>query len=158
MRRLIALLLWLALTGRAVAAPVPNQPIWPQTPKEAIGVISNGSGTTAQALYAGGPNGSKVSAISCSSTDTASHNLLLYLNHSSTNYLIATVSIAANAGNSTTVAPQPLLGLTIIPNIAVDQNGIPYLYVNSGDTLEIAVSAAVTSGDQVACIATLGDF
>jgi len=151
-------LAWLLGTAAALAAPTPNSAIMPQTPKEALGTVTNASGTTPQTLYAAGTNGSKVVGISCSNTDTSSYTLQLFLRTAATNYVLTSATIAVSAGNVAATAPLALLSSSTIPGIATDAAGQPYLYLNSGDSLMIGTTVTVTSGKQIACEATIGDF
>lgn len=142
----------------AQAAVTPNAPIWPQTPQAVIGKITNANGTTPQTLLSGGTNATKVVSIICSNTDTASYTLQLFYNTSSTNYVLASVTIAISAGNVAGTPSQSLLTSAIEPGVAVDGSGNPYLLVKSGDSLTIGLTGTITSGKQVQCLATASDF
>jgi hypothetical protein len=146
----------------------PNSAILPQVPKSAHAQIANSNGTSLIALATGGANASKVTSIVASNTDTNAYTLQLVVNvggtltsgvvSGGTNYPIASVSLPASAGNAAGTPPVGVLSAANIPGIALDSTGQPYLYLNAGDYLCVALTAAVTAGKLVSAIATLADF
>lgn len=155
---LCAAVLVALLPVAALAATTPNSAILPQTPRQVIGTIINANGTTPQTLVSGGTNGSKVTSITCSNTDTASYTLQLLYQHSATNYVLDSVTIAVSAGNVAGTVPQPLLSTSVMPGASIDGSGNPYLFLMSGDSLMIATTGAVTAAKTIACSATVADF
>lgn len=116
-------------------------------PLKGLAQILNATGTAQVTVITAGGNGSKVLNLVASSTDTAAQTIAVSLVRSSTTYLLATTSVAANSGNAGGTAPVDLLA--IVPNLPHDQDGQPYLFLNSGDTLVVNSAAAVTSGKTV---------
>lgn len=149
-------------------ALTPNSAILPQTPRSAVAQIANSNGTNLMQLVAGGTNGSKVSQIGASNTDTNGYTLQLWRNiggtvssgqvSGGTNYLMTSVSLPASAGNVSGTAPIAVMNATTIPGIAVDNTGTPYLYVNSGEILCVALTSTITSGKLASATATVADF
>lgn len=149
-------------------ALTPNSAILPQTPRSALAQIANGNGTNLVPLVTGGANASKVSSIVVTNADTNAYTLQLVLNvggtlsagvvTGGTSYPIASVAIPASAGNVAGTPPVGVLSAANVPGIALDTAGAAYLYVNSGNYLCVALTAAVTSGKLVAAVATLADF
>ncbi|HTV90016.1 MAG TPA: hypothetical protein VME41_13460 [Stellaceae bacterium] len=149
-------------------ALTPNSAILPQTPRSALAQIVNSNGTGLVPLVTGGANASKVSSIVATNTDTNAYTLQLVVNVGGSlsggvvtggaAYPIAAVSVPASAGNVAGTPPVGILGAATIPGVALDNAGAPYLYVNPGNYLCIALTAAVTSGRLVSAVATLADF
>lgn len=149
-------------------AVTPNSAVLPQTPRSALAQIANATGTSLVALVTGGANASKISSIVASNTDTNAYTLQLLVNAGGsvsggivtggTDYLLCSVSIPASAGNAAGTPPVALLSATTIPGIAVDANDVPYLYLDNGSYLCVALTAAIASGKVIAAAATVADF
>jgi hypothetical protein len=149
-------------------AVTPNSAVLPQTPRSALAQIANAAGTGPVALVTGGANASKINSVIASNTDTNAYTLQLLINSGGavsggivtggTNYLLAAVSIPASAGNVAGTPPVAVLSVVNLPGIALDNAGMPYLYLDAGNFLCIALTAAVTTGKLVSAIATVGDF
>lgn len=161
LRILAAALAALFVAGPALAAPTPNSVVTPQTPGYDQAQIVNATGTGlvtfATGGAGGGSNGSKIESMLCSNTDTAGYSLQIWRVHSATNYLIATVSIPASAGNIAGILPVPVIAPGNIPG-PLDGPGNRYLTVASGDTIQIGVTGAVTSGKALSCTGHQVDF
>ena len=152
---LLSFLSALAFAAPAFAATSPN---YAGSPMDDVAQITNASGTTPVTLTTAGSNGSRRFSLSCTSTDTAAHSMAIAKVRSGVSYLLATVSIPANAGNVSGTPRVAVLSTANFPGIPLDPNGNPFLTMESGDTLTIAVSAAVTSGDLVSCEASGVNF
>jgi hypothetical protein len=149
-------------------AVTPNSAILPQTPRSALAQIANASGTSLVALVTGGANASKVNSIIASNTDTNAYTLQLVLNiggalaggivTGGTNYLLASVAIPASAGNLAGTPPVAILSAVNLPGVALDNTGMPYLYLNSGNFLCVALTGAIAAGKLVSAIAIVADF
>jgi hypothetical protein len=149
-------------------ALTPNSAILPQLPKSAAAQITNSDGTGLVPLVTGGANGTKVSSILASNTDTNAYTLQLVLNSGGTlssglvtggtSYVLASVSLPASAGNLAGTPPVGVLSAANLPGVALDGAGVPYLYVNAGDYLCVALSAAIAAGKIAASLATAADF
>jgi hypothetical protein len=120
--------------------------------------LVNGSGTTAQTVYTAGGNGSKVTALVFSSTDTAAHDVQISITNGGTAYLLGTISVTIGAGNTSTVPSVNALANVQLPGLPLDSDGNPYILLISGDTLQITAVVAVTTAKFVTAIATVGDF
>jgi hypothetical protein len=125
-------------------------------PLKGLAQILNATGTAQVTVVAAGSNGSKLLNLIASSTDTAAQAIAVSLVRSSTTYLLATTSVAANSGNANGTAPIDLLA--IVPNLPRDQDGQPYLFLNSGDTLVANSAAAVTSGKTISVHSDYANF
>ena len=125
--------LWILIEQLApAAAAVTATPVFVQTPKLGAVQIVNANGTTPQSLYACGANGSKITGIFASTTDTAADTVQLSLLRSATTYIVNTVSVPAGSGTTAAAAPTPLMSFTGLP---LDADGNPYFYCQSGDTI-----------------------
>lgn len=133
-------------------------PIFPQTIRNPVAQILPADTTTLKALVAGGVGGTKVESINVSSTDTSARDLALWMTVSAVNYLIGTVSIPINAGNTNAIPAVSLLDSAQIPSMRTDNNGNKYIYVASGATLSISTLTTVTAAKAIQAVAQAGDF
>ena len=125
-------------------------------PLKGLAQILNATGTAQVTIVTAGGNGSKVLNLVASSTDTAAQTIAVSLVRSSTTYLLSTTSVPASSGNASGTAPVDLLA--IIPNLPRDQDGQPYLFLNSGDTLVVNSAAAITSGKTISVHSDCANF
>lgn len=149
-------------------AVTPNSAVLPQTPRSALAQITNAVGTGLVPLVTGGANASKVNSIVVSNTDTSAYTLQLVINvggslsggvvTGGTSYLLASVSVPVSAGNVAGTLPVGALSAASIPGVALDNTGMPYLYLDNGNYLCIATTGTVTAGKAVSAIATVADF
>lgn len=134
-------------------------PIFPQTVRTPAVQLVNASGTTLQTLFAGGANGSQVSAITVASTDGTARDIRLWMTISSVDYLLCTVSIPANSGNTNALPPIDVFRSTMVPGLSFDAMGNRVLYVASGATLRVSAGAAVSSSTAISVVVTsAGDY
>ena len=152
--------LLLAAAGALLAAPAfaATAPNYAGSPMSDVAQITNATGTAAVTLTTAGSNGSRRFSLACASTDTAAHSLVVAKVRSGVSYLLATVNIPASSGNVAGTPRVAVLSTTNFPGVPLDPTGNPFLTLQSGDTLTIAVTASVTSGDVVACEASGVDF
>jgi hypothetical protein len=125
-------------------------------PLKGLAQILNATGTAQVTVITAGSNGSKVLNLVATSTDTAAQTIAVSLVRSSTTYLLATTSVPANSGNVSGTAPVDLLA--IISNLPRDQDGQPYLFLNSGDTLVVNSAGSVTSGKTISVHSDYANF
>jgi hypothetical protein len=119
-------------------------PTLPRMPRKGLGQVLNATGTASVTVVTAGANGNKVVNLIATSTDTATQTITVSLVRSATAFVLATTSVPASSGNASGVAPVDLLA--VIPNLARDQDGQSYLFMESGDTLVVNTGAAVTAG------------
>ena len=131
-------------------------PTLPQQPRKGLAQILNATGTAQVTLITAGSNGNKIVNIVAASTDTANQTVSVSLVRSSTTYLLATTLVPASSGNANGTSPVDLLAT--IPNLARDQDGQPYLFVESGDTLVVNTTGTVTSGKTISVHSDHGQF
>lgn len=140
-------------------ATTPNSVISAQVPNRGIVKVTNANGTTPETVYTSGANGSKVVALILTSTDGAlAHAVNIYITNGAVNYLLGTVNVPINSGAITSAPTVNALALGVIPGLPLDSDGNPYIHLVSGDTLQIQMAVAITSGDFVYGYAVAGDF
>ena len=136
-----------------------NVPVFVQTPNRGIYQYTNGNGTTAETLYTAATNGSKVTAIIATSTDTSNRTFNIFLHNGSTSYLLATAIVPASSGLDGSTPSVNCLNSGLIPGLPVDNDGQQYLFLVSGDTIQVQLTtSSVTSGKFVNFYAVAGDF
>lgn len=134
-------------------------PIYPQTVRNAVVSFANADGTTVKTVIAGGTNGTIVSALTVSSTDSANRDLKLWLTVSGTDYLLSTTQIPLNSGNTNAVAPVDLMRASMAPGLAYDAMGNRIIHVANGSTLRASMGSAVTAATTVSVVVTsAGDY
>jgi hypothetical protein len=142
-----------------------STPIFPQTVKNWVAQILPADTTSLKTLVTGAANGSKVEMLNIASTDTSSRDVQLWLTISSVNYLLATLPIPANSGNTNALLAQGLLASLVgtspyLPffQFPLDVNGNRYLYVANGAVLSVACLTTVTAAKVLHFVAQGGDF
>jgi hypothetical protein len=122
-------------------------PTLPRMPRKAVVQIQNVTGAAQVTLISAGPNGNKGVNMIVTSTDTAAQAVSVSLVRGATTFNLAATSVPAGSGTVAGTPPVDLLA--IIPNLARDQDGQPYLFIESGDTLVVNTAAAVTANKAV---------
>ncbi len=135
-------------------------PVFPQTPKHGLVQCVNADGTNKKTVITAGSNGSKVLSLLGASDDTSDRTFLVYVTRSGTSYLIGSCLIPDLSGTDGGTDPTVnLLNSTNIPGLPVDNDGQRYLLLQSGDTLDVALTTgAVTAGKTVHFSSNYADF
>lgn len=133
-------------------------PIFPQTVKNYVAQILPADASTKKTLVTGATNGTKIEALTIASTDTAARDVSLYMTISAVDYLLATVSIPANSGNTNALPAIDAIRSAQWPGLSYDANGNKILYVASGSVLKIAALTTVTTAKEIDVLAVGGDF
>ncbi len=133
-----------------------SAPIYVGSSKTAGFQFVNGTGTTVTTVVTAGANGSRISALTATSTDTAQRILDIYVQPggSGTAYLIGSVTIPIGAGTGGAAAVNLLNALQLAGYVLED--GSIGLGIN--DKLQIAAEVAVTTAKQVNVVAWYGDY
>lgn len=124
--------------------------------------FSNATGTTETDILSSVAYDRRVYAINASSTDVTARTLALKLSNGTSSYLLYTISILANAGNSTTISSIDIFTDTngfsspIFNQLAEPDSGQYYFNIPAGWKLTGTMAGAVTAGSVVA-IETIGD-
>jgi hypothetical protein len=133
-------------------------PIYPQAVNAKQQVIVNADGTTIKALYAAGSNGSRITNINVTNTDTGAYTLQLFVQISSTDYLLGSVSIPLSAGNTNAAPTINCLNNSQMPSLPRDAQGNPFIDLPASSTLRIATTGTVASTKTVTAVAFGVDF
>jgi hypothetical protein len=133
-------------------------PIFPQTVKTYAAQILPADASGVKALVTGGANGSKVESLNIASTDSTARDVQLVMTISSVVYVLGTISIPANAGNTNTIPSVDAFRSGQWPSLSYDASGNRILYVASGAVLGIKALTTVTAAKEIDAIACGGDF
>jgi hypothetical protein len=136
-----------------------TQPIFPGTVKNVGFQLTNAMGTTAESVYSAGTNGSRIDRLNLSTTDTSAHDVNIILFNGTTQFIVATVSVAAGAGNSSGVAAKDVLDdANLLGSTAMDPFGNRVLWLGAGWSLYVGLPIALTSGKVLNVNGLAGDF
>jgi hypothetical protein len=135
---------------------VSNTAVFPQAPMKGLVQIVNADSTGKKTACTAGANGSKVTGLNVCSDDTSNRTLQVFITRSATDYLIGTAVITTLAGTDGSTLPIDVLSL--IPGLPVDNDGQRYLFLQSGDTLRVAITSAVTAAKTVHVATEAADF
>ncbi len=124
---------------------VSNRPVFVQLPKiTPASIVNADAANTKKTIFTAGVNGAKVTGVLATSTDTSAVLANLWLTRSATSYLLGSTTIAIAAGTDGAVATQDLLPTSLI-TLPIDNDGQPYLFLESGDTLQVSLTTQVTA-------------
>lgn len=138
---------------------VSHQGVFVQTPKITPAAFTNSdSANTKKTIATAGSDGSKVTAVTAASTDTAARVAQLWLTRSATSYLLGSVSVPAASGSDGSTSHGNLLISSLLPGLPMDADGQRYLFLESGDTLQVSFTAQVTSAKEIDVVAMFGNF
>lgn len=160
MKKLLALFLIL-FAFPALAATTPNSVITAQTPNRGIVQFLQGTDSpgTYKTVYTAGSNGSKIIGLFTNNNDgSATHLITCQVVNSAVKYGGVALTSVSNAGFANATPAQNLLTPINWPGLPIDQDGNPYLYLISGDTLQCTFATALTSTDLINVIAVAADF
>jgi hypothetical protein len=140
-------------------------PIFPQTIKNYAVQILPADASALKTLVTGATNGTKVEMINIASTDTSARDVQLWMTISAVDYLIGTIPIPANSGNTNALLAQGLLSSLISTSpflpffqFPLDSNGNRYIYVASGSVLKVSSLTTVTAAKAISILTQAGDF
>lgn len=136
-----------------------STPTFVATPKiTPVAFTNSDSANTKKTIHTAGSSGSKVSAVLATSTDTSSRTGQLWLTRSATSYLLGSTVVATLAGTDGSAATANLLPQTLLGSLPRDNDGQPYLFLESGDTLQVSFTAQVTAAKEIDVVAIAGNF
>ena len=124
-----------------------TSPTFPFQPRAGRTTITVAETTTAQTVYAAGPNGSKIVGLFASTTDTSAPNIQVSITNGATQYNAWVVPLAIGQGTgSATPASQNMLDPIYAAGLPVDNDGNPFLYLVESDTLTVNALATLAAG------------
>lgn len=94
----------------------------------------------------------RIYGISFTSTDAAVQTIRLYLNDGTNEYQLYTYSLAANAGNSTTISAADIFGDSKIAPVFQkqrDSNGVPYFNLPKNWRVRFQFGTALATTEQI---------
>lgn len=133
-------------------------PIFPQTVQSLANQIANATTTTLVTLYTAGTNGSRIENVSITSTNVANNNIQIYANNATANYLLGTVQVLANSGQTNSVPTISLFAATNFLSLNKDSNGNPYMYLATGFKLVANSTTSLVTGNTINFFTQGGDY
>src|SRR5690349_16610273 len=122
-----------------------STPTFAATPKiTPISFTNSDSANTKKTIVTAGSSGTKVVAVLATSTDTSARTGQLWLTRSATSYLMGSVVVATLAGTDGATATANLMPASLMSMLPADNDGQRYLFLESGDTLQVSFTAQVT--------------
>lgn len=139
--------------------PANTTPIFPATPAANSTTFANADAQTLKTIFTAGINGSRVDAISVSSTDTSVRDFAIYMNVSGSDVLLATVSVPANSGFTNGVqAKSVLVDANLSAVTTFDAYGNRTFALPPNAILKAAPLVAVTSAKVINFTVLGGNF
>lgn len=129
-----------------------------QANKAGFATIVPADTTTLRTVYTAGSNDSVVKQLQVVSDDSSARVLNVYINNTSTDYLLGSVNVPASSGSNGTAAAVDLLGGTLMPGLVYDANGKRVLPLPAGYILKVSSQTTVTTGKTVTVTALVEDF
>lgn len=108
---------------------------------------------TSKDIFVAGTNGSRIFAVSATSTYATALDMRLYTNDGTTAWLIGTETVAINAGNNGGTASQNLFSLSYLPSLNSDGS----LTLPTGWKLQASNGTAMAAGT-VTLVSLGGDY
>lgn len=142
-------------------AVTPNSVITLQTPKLDILQFSTlDAAATFKTLATGGVNGSKISGLWASNTDSTAHLLTVGIQRSAgPNQAFVATTLPISAGVANGVPPVNLFAPTIWPGLPLDSDGNPFILLQStADLLVATYTLAFVAGGLINLGTVRGDF
>lgn len=133
-------------------------PIYPQTVSNYVAQILPATASNKVALVTGAANGTKLESISVTSTDTTARDLQFILTKGGVDYILCTIPIPINSGNTNALFAIDALRHTNWPALAYDSNGNRIFYVANGSVLNVKSTTTVTAAKEIDIVAQGGDF
>lgn len=139
-------------------------PTLPRQPRKGLVQILPADTTGQKTVVTAGASGSKVVSLYASSTDTSARDVQVSLVRSATTYLLGTVTVPANSGNTNALPTIDLMQtLTVTPQFPAgmfpnDGDAQHYAFLESGDTLVVSALTTVTAAKVISIHADYADF
>jgi hypothetical protein len=142
-------------------AVTPNSVVTLQTPKlDLVQFSTADAAATYKTLATGGVNGTKISGVWASNSDSTAHNIFLGVQRSGgpqQTFIATTLPISAGFSNG--VPPVNLMSSTVWPGLPVDSDGNPFILLQStADLLLAQYSLTFVAGGLINVGAVRGDF
>ena len=116
------------------------------TPKHGLAQLTTSSGTSYATVVSGGSSGSKIVSLGCVSESTVAQLITVAIQRSAVTYVKGAATVAVTAGTDGSTPVADLLSATLMPDLAVDNDGQKYLFLESGDALVVKTAVTVPAG------------
>lgn len=134
-----------------------STPAFASTPKITPQSWTNSdSAATKKTIATAGASGSKVVAVLAAGNDTTARVFRIYMSRSSASYQVGAATVAITSGTDGATTTTNLFSL--IPGLPRDNDGQPYMFLESGDLLQGENVAQVTSAKQIDLIVIFGNL
>jgi hypothetical protein len=143
---------------------VVNTPVFAQTASIGVQSFLNADASTKKTIITAGANGSRVVALSATSTETAADRLAqVWLVRSSVAYLLTSVNVLRNSGFDGIAPNIDLLNQTIWPGMpfgggAGGFDGQSYIFLQASDLLQVSFTTAITAGKEIDIVGIFSNF
>ena len=124
-------------------------PVYAQAVNNGVQSFANADGQTKKTIFTAGANGSRLTEILVSSTDTSARDIVVGITVSATNYDLFIVNIPITAGTVNSAPTVSYLKQAQCPGMALDAYGNPYLDLPSGTTVYAYAPVSVTAAKQI---------
>jgi len=140
-----------------------NTPVFPQTLVNTAAQITSGTGSgiaNAVTIRSGSLNGDKIESIAVTSTDYSGRVLTLVATRGGTDYRLGTASIPSGAGTNAAITPSVsfLEPSPILAWVRQDQNGRPYMYLDSGTILKVYTQSVLSPNTEIDIFTQIGAY
>lgn len=132
---------------------------FPQKPKNWKVQILPADTTTLKTLVTGSADGSKITAVIATSSDTAARDITIGITRSGTFFPLGTITIPITAGQIAATPAMNILDISKIPGLPFDSDGNPYIFLADGtDLLQVKALITVTAAKELDFIAVGSDW
>jgi hypothetical protein len=133
-------------------------PVFPQAAKTTPQSFVNADGTGKKTVVTAGTNGSRVIALTATSTDTVQRIAQVWLTRAAVSFLLTSVAIPIASGSDGTTPNVDLLSTVLWPGIPFDVDPGNFLYLESGDTLQVSMTVAVTAAKEIDIVSMFKNY
>lgn len=135
-------------------------PVFVQTPNIASVQILNADASNFKNIMAGGANGSKIESLQITSTDSTDRVVQIYITKSGSvnSLLLGSANVAANSGNDNLKPAIDAFNPAFMPGLPIDSDTQKFLFLKSGDQLNVKCTTTVTAAKNLDCTCVFADF
>jgi hypothetical protein len=134
------------------------KPFFFDVPKVSNQTIVNADASGLKTLVTGAAQGSKVSGVMLSSDDTVARDVQVGVTQNGGSFFpLGTVVVPIQAGTIAATSSVKALDTAKIPGLPIDSDGNPYIFLETGDTLQIKSLTTMTATKSIFATAIHGD-
>lgn len=135
-----------------------STPAFAVVPRAGLTQIANADASNQKDVLTAGTSGTKISALMASSDDTSARVVQVSILRGATNYVLGSASVPAASGTDGSTAGIDLLKSLLLPGLPFDADGQKYVFLESGDKLQVKSLATVTSDKLIHVVAVASDL